>query len=337
MSTQSLVITPSSSSRPEANGVRHVFRQAWSINPMLTILLVGTIVQFVISLVGLAVDPRIVIGMPNWARNLKFAISFLLYIPTLLWIFSLIERNRKTAWWMATGIGATLLVEVALLIIQAVRGQPVHFNIATPLDDLLWTIMGNLIGIFYLFFLVCVVIFWRQMNQNRVTGWAIRLGLVIMVIGFAQGFLMTGPTADQLARMEAGQFVAAVGAHTVGAPDGGPGLPILGWSTQHGDLRIGHFVGIHGLQAIPLLGWWLARRRQQRWLSEGRRIALVWIGAASYLGLVILVTWQALRGESILAPRMLTLGALAALIVVSAGSVLLVIGSARRDENPTQA
>ena len=333
MSTQSVIFTSPATTYPAKHSVRWYLQQAWAINPLLTLLLVAALAQFIISLVGLWVDPRIVVGMPNWAKNLKFALSFLLYTPTLLWIFSLIERHRKIAWWMATGIGVTLLCEIALLLLQAFRGQPMHFNVATPFDDALWVLMSQLIFLFYGFFLVSVLIYWRQLNQNRVIGWAIRLGLVIMVIGFGQGFLMTPPTADQLAQMHSGQAVATEGAHTVGAVDGGPGLPILGWSTEHGDLRIGHFIGIHGLQAIPLLGWWLSQRRLQRRLSEGRRLALVWIGAASYLGVVLLVTWQALRGETLLVPGMLTVSTWAALIVATVGMVLVVIRSPARNAN----
>lgn len=220
---------------------------------------------------------------------------------------------------MATGIGVTLLFEMALLLTQAVRGQPMHFNVATPFDDLLWSLMGITIQIFSLFFLVLIVIYWRQTNQNRVIEWAIRLGLVIMVVGFVQASLMPGPTAEQLAQMAAGDPITTIGAHTVG-----PGLPILGWSTQHGDLRIGHFIATHGLQVIPLLGWWLSRRKRQEWLSEGRRIALVWIGALAYLGLILLVTWQALRGESIVQPGLLTLSVFSGMIAVTVGAVWLV-------------
>jgi hypothetical protein len=66
-------------------------------------------------------------------------------------------------------------------------------------------------------------------------------------------FTMTQPTPDQMANFE-----GIAGAHTVGASDGGPGLPFLGWSTVGGDLRISHFVGLHGLQVLPLMAIALA-------------------------------------------------------------------------------
>jgi hypothetical protein len=139
---------------------------------------------------------------------------------------------------------------------------------------------------------------------------------------------MTGPTAAQQAAMGAGLGSGIVGAHTVGADDGGPGIPFLGWSTTHGDLRVGHFVGIHAMQLVPLLAVFLARRRE-RWLREGHRVALVWVGALGYLGLVALVTWQALRGQPLTAPDGLTLAALAGLVVGAAAAALAVLAHAR--------
>jgi hypothetical protein len=51
-------------------------------------------------------------------------------------------------------------------------------------------------------------------------------------------------------------------AHTVGAPDGGAGLPVVNWSKQYGDLRIAHFVGVHALQLLPLFGFYIAKQNR---------------------------------------------------------------------------
>lgn len=310
-----------------------LLRRAWALNPTLTVFFLASVTTTLVSLAGLFIDPRLILEKPAWAKTFKFSVSFMFYTPTLLWMLSLVPTRRRLAYWVGTVIGGTLLAELVIVVIQAVRGEAMHFNVSTPFNDALWTAMSGGIMVFYLFFLVAVIVLWQQFMENPVLKWAVRLGLVLTVIGFGEGFLMTGPNAAQAEALASGQTLDLIGAHTVGSasvtPDSGPGLPLLGWSTQHGDLRIGHFIGIHALQAIPLLGYFLTRRREA-WLKNGHRVALVWMGAGSYLGLIALVTWQALRGQSIIAPDALTLGVAALLVAAVASLSGLVVWQARR-------
>ncbi len=119
---------------------------------------------------------------------------------------------------------------------------------------------------------------------------------------------MTMPNSQQLAEAHATGRLPIAGAHTVGAPDGGRGLPVTGWSADHGDLRIAHFLGMHGLQVLPLLAWWIARRRAPA--GERTQRNLIFAAATSYLALFGLVLWQAFRGQSIAQPDGVTLEAL---------------------------
>jgi hypothetical protein len=106
-----------------------------------------------------------------------------------------------------------------------------------------------------------------------------------------------------------------VGAHTVGALDGGPGLPGTGWSVEHGDLRVPHFFGLHALQALPLFVWLLARRR----VGEARRARLAVVAGGSYATLFLILMWQALRGQSLVSPDAVTLAALLVWAALTAG------------------
>lgn len=305
-----------------------LLRQAWSFNPTLVVFVVASALLLAAGAVGMIVDPRVVLGMPNWAKSTKFGISLLLYGATLLWVLPMVTRRPRLAQFVGHATGAILTIEVALLALQAVRGVPMHFNVATPFDAALWQFMSITIMLFWLVTLVGLVLLLFQPMPNRVLAWSVRLGMVVTLVGLTQGFLMPTPNATQQDMLAAGQRLDLIGAHTVGGLDGGPGLPLLGWSTQHGDLRIGHFVGIHGIQAVPLLAF-LLLQMPAAWLRQGHRLALVTIGALAHLGLVVLVTWQALRDQPLLSPDALTLGALAGLLAGAAALAGLVVAHAR--------
>jgi hypothetical protein len=157
--------------------------------------------------------------------------------------------------------------------------------------------------------LLTAVLLIVQRMPDPAFAWSLRLGVLVSFVGMGVAFFMTVPTAEQLAAEEAGETLLVAGAHSVGVEDGGPGLPVTGWSTTGGDLRVPHFVGLHGLQTLPLLGLLLARFGPS-WLGSGHRVALVWAAGISYLGLVLVLTWQALRGQPLIAPDAATLAAL---------------------------
>ncbi|HEY7976533.1 MAG TPA: hypothetical protein VID72_14385, partial [Ktedonobacterales bacterium] len=107
--------------------------------------------------------------------------------------------------------------------------------------------------------------------------------------------------------------------------DGGPGLPLLGWSTRGGDLRIPHFFGLHALQVLLALGWLLTTRRARSWLTTSQRLALVWTAGLGYLSVIGIFTWQALRGQSIVAPDAATLAAFGLSISAVVGATVVIL------------
>ncbi|MCO5555085.1 hypothetical protein L7F22_008625 [Adiantum nelumboides] len=97
-----------------------------------------------------------------------------------------------------------------------------------------------------------------------------------------------------------------------------PGLPLVGWSTLGGDLRVPHFVGMHALQLLPLLliVFELAAGRAARLADPRVRRDLMTTAAAGYTGVLALLTWQALRGQPLVAPDALTAGERAPAVVL---------------------
>jgi uncharacterized membrane protein YhaH (DUF805 family) len=268
----------------------------------------------VVALVGVVVDDRTVLGSPTWLKPLKFGLSFTAYAVTMAWLIGGLTRGRRTAWWAGTVMAAFGLFEVALIVFQAARGRMSHFNQTTALDGQIFTAMGATIGVFYVATIVVAVLLMIQRLPDRALTWALRLGLLIALVGMGLGFLMVLPSEAQIA---AGENI--VGAHSVGVDDGGPGLPVTGWSTTGGDLRIPHFVGVHALQLLPLFLFGVTRVVR----DEAVRLRLVVVAAAAYTAVLTLVTWQALRGQPRIHPDAATLVAAGLVAAGTAAGVLL--------------
>jgi hypothetical protein len=323
--------TASSNSRTTRNPLT-LPRWAWALNAPLTLLGVGMVGTLIAALVGLVVDHQVITGAPAWLKPAKFAISITIYSFTFVYLLQFVRGHQRLVAFVANATAVALLVEMVIIVGQVIRGTTSHFNYSTPLDAALFMAMAGFITLVWVMALILGILLLRQRMADPVWAWSLRLSVLLALIGMAVAFLMTSPTATQLAGAQAGKGLPTSGAHTVGVADGGPGLPVLGWSTVAGDLRIPHFFGLHGLQVMLILGFLLTLPAARAQLSVGRRVALVWTAGLGYLGLIGLLTWQALRGQSIIAPDGLTLAVGGALLGAVALAIILIV--ARRDSMP---
>ena len=230
----------------------------------------------------LPLDQRHVAGALAWVKPLKFALSIILYAWTLAWLLASLPAAaqgavRAIGW----GVALSMVLEQVAIFTQAARGTTSHYNVSSPLNAALFGLMGVFVLVNTLLTVWALYLVWRyQPAGSAGYVWGLRLGMLVFLAGSVLGGLMIHNHQ-----------------HTVGAPDGGPGLPGLGWSTAAGDLRLAHFLGLHALQALPLLGWALGR-----WWP-GQATALTWLGAAGYAAAVAALFGQALAGQPLWAVR----------------------------------
>ena len=235
-----------------------------------------------LALVLLPLDHRHVTGLLVWLKPLKFSLSVVAFTWTLGWLLAdLPAPAQRAVRRLSKGVALAMVVEISVIFIQAARGTTSHYNQSSALNGVLFGVMGVFIALNTALTIWALYLAWRYRPHGSAGYvWGMRLGLLVFVVGSLLGGLMIHNQQ-----------------HTVGAPDGGPGLPGLGWSTAAGDLRIAHFLGMHALQALPLLGWALGR-------ATSRRAApLTWLGAALWAGAVAGLLLGALAGQPLLAAR----------------------------------
>ena len=252
--------------------------------PQLTFAIVSALAA-VITAALVLLDDRVLLGAPLWMKPFKFFISATLMSLTLAYVIPRISQKSKRVQIASLTIIGSLAVELVLITWAAASETTSHFNVSSPLAIAVWSAMATFIGLVWVATMVLTLAYVRFGQDEAAMKRALSWGMAISIVGMAVAFFMTGPNSDQLANFE-----GIAGAHTVGAADGGPGLPLFGWSTVAGDLRIAHFFGLHALQAIPL-GVLLLRKN-----ITIRGIDAIGLG---YLILVGLLTTQALMGQSI--------------------------------------
>jgi hypothetical protein len=294
----------------------------WSASPSLTLVGLMMVCDLAACLSAMIFDARQITGINAWLKPAKFGLSSAVTCLTLAWIAGYLEDWPRIRKWSGGICAMSIAIEIIVIDMQAGRGTTSHFNIATPFDRAAFIVMGASICTLWPSMAAMTFALLFQRLKPSSWAWALRLGLLLSLLGAAGGGFMLRQTPEQRHTTKPVQF----GSHTVGAPDGGPGLPIANWSKQHGDLRVAHFLGLHAVQIIPLIGWWLLRNQR---LTEMQRSRLVWLASGTYISLLALLTWQALRGQALFEPDRKTLIAAAiTLLFAGMGTSLVLLSPA---------
>ncbi|MBZ2183865.1 MAG: hypothetical protein K7J46_04075 [Bryobacter sp.] len=199
-------------------------------------------VALAMVLTAMLFDSRELLGVNIWLKPAKFLISSAIYLWTVGWLLNFVETAASARAALGTAVSILILLENAGVSGQALRGERSHFNVTSALNASIFSLMGIMILINTI--LLGLLLWWfltKPVAMPLGALWGCRLGLLLAVLASIEGGIM-----------------ASMASHTVGAPDGGPGVPILNWSKQAGDLRAAHFIGLHGLQVLPLGGFLLS-------------------------------------------------------------------------------
>jgi hypothetical protein len=207
-----------------------------------------------------------------WYKPFKFAFSTFLFAWAMAWYcYYLPNFNINLFNW---SVIILLGFEIFYIAFQASKGQLSHYNISTPVYAALYSGMAIAATLVTLYTAYVGLLFFTNSFPELPDFyvWAIRFGIIIFVVFSFEGFAMGS-------RLN----------HSVGGLNENSNWFIMGWSKTVGDLRVSHFIGMHALQVLPLLSFYVLKNTK------------LTIGLSVVYGLLALLTLiQALQGKPLI-------------------------------------
>jgi hypothetical protein len=227
-----------------------------------------------------------VLGVHPALKPFKFAISIAIFLGTMGGVVPCLAVGAPTREALAGVFAVTMVLEMVPIVGQALRGTTSHFNVRGGANTLAWNVMflAIVVATAAMGFVTLVATARPLLGASgqplpAVMQLALRAGLWLLLLTPVSGFAMGG-------RMR----------HSIGGVDGGPGLRLVNWSTEHGDLRVAHFFALHALQLLPLVAWALLGME----LGEGVRMGILAAAVAAVVVLCVGTLTQAFRGQPFL-------------------------------------
>ncbi len=207
-----------------------------------------------------------------WYKPFKFAFSTFLFAWAMAWYCHYLP-NFNIGLYNWTVI-ILLGFEIVYIAIMAGKGQTSHYNMSTPFYSMMFSMMALAATLVTLYTAYVGLLFFAHSFPTLPDYyvWAIRFGIIIFVLFSFEGFAMGSRLS-----------------HTVGAINDNSNWFIVGWSKTVGDLRVSHFIGMHALQVLPILSFYILKNTKAT------------IGLSIIYGLLALFTLiQALQGRPLI-------------------------------------
>ena len=238
--------------------VTRIKRELLSRERRLTLYAALLLALLVPMAIAAGLDERTLRGANVWVKPMKFALSIAVLALTTAWFIGHLPRERRQTravqWIVGLLIGAGSF-ELAYITLQAALGQASHYNIGDAFHGIMYSLMG--LGALLLSATQPMLAWQLYRHGDRGRPAAYRLAVLL---GLTLAFVFGAGIGGLLSGMQ---------------PPSTAALPILGWSMQGGDLRPAHFLGLHAAQALPLIGFGIARFGSP---PGGRR----WVWAATF-------------------------------------------------------
>jgi len=158
-------------------------------------------------------------GPVSWRKPIVFGLSFGITLMTLTWFMTFLRPRRSVGWIVLGVFAVAALGEVFLISMQKWRGVASHFNEDTVFDGLVFSIMGSLVSLVGLVTIFVAARSFFPIDAPPSLAWAIRIGLVLMLVSQAVGVQMI---------LEGGNTFGAAGA-----------------------LKVPHAFTLHAVQVLP--------------------------------------------------------------------------------------
>ncbi len=231
------------------------------------------------ALFAYGLDDRLIDGVSVWSKPLKFQAAIAVHFATLLLLAPLLSSNARQSRLLSRSMlaaAAMAVLEIAYITLQAARGRASHFNIETPIEQALYSLMGVGATIMVVGSAIFGWLVWRSRPASDEQA-GLRTGAALgLIIGSILTLVIGGYLGSQASHWIGGDLTDATG------------MPLTGWSTTGGDLRPAHFLATHMMQVLPVVGLLADRVRAP--------VAAIWIAAILYTALIAGVAAQGLMG-----------------------------------------